>query len=70
MGAGLAPAAGGRGFDATRAAIGTAFRMTVIAAALRLLAAALLGGVAHHADELEDGMRQTLLRLKAAAEGR
>jgi hypothetical protein len=31
---------------ATRAGIGTAFRMTVIAAALRLLAAALLGGVA------------------------
>jgi len=33
-----------------------------------VFATALLGGAAHHADELEDGMQQTLERLKAAAE--
>jgi hypothetical protein len=35
-----------------------------------LFAGALLGGAAHHADELEDGMQRTLEQLKAAAEDR
>ncbi len=34
----------------------------------RLFAPAVLGGSASHADELEVGMRQTVARLKAAAE--
>ena len=34
----------------------------------KVFAAAFLGGVVGHADELEDGMAQTVARLKAAAE--
>ena len=36
----------------------------------KLFATALLGGADSHADELEDGMRQTLDRLGSAVEGR
>jgi uncharacterized protein YndB with AHSA1/START domain len=35
-----------------------------------LVARTLLGGAVEHADELEDGMQQTLERLKAAVESR
>jgi uncharacterized protein YndB with AHSA1/START domain len=35
----------------------------------KVFATVLLGGAESHADELEDGMRQTLARLKAVAEG-
>ncbi len=35
----------------------------------RLVAPLLLGGTAEHADELEDGMRTTLERLRAEVEG-
>ena len=38
--------------------------------ASRIVAPLLLGGTAEHADALEDGMRTTLERLRAAAEGR
>jgi uncharacterized protein YndB with AHSA1/START domain len=41
-------------------------RLTPLA---RLAAAALLGGIEEHADELEAGMRRTLAGVKAAAEG-
>lgn len=40
-------------------------RLTIIS---RLFAPLALGGSAHHADELEAGMAQTLARLKAASE--
>jgi uncharacterized protein YndB with AHSA1/START domain len=40
-------------------------RLTLLS---RLFAPALLGGSVSHADELEVGMRQTVARLKAAAE--
>jgi len=34
----------------------------------KIFARALLGGMEQHADELEDGMRETLQRIKAAVE--